>query len=168
MPKRIHAIPDHLLQTMTGDLSDDVLLLPAQVMLLTGLSIGALKERMRTRPPKPPHPEPREKPRAAVWYSLGSVRRYRVWLAEQAAINAHLEATRFASFAAFLHEARAADVWPFALVGPHQRPVDFGMTLRGDVAMTRADTCAWLTLADYLDARSQAAQAEQAATREES
>ena len=157
MPKRLQAIPDSLLQTMSGDLSDEVLLLPAQVMLLTGLSISALKERMRTRPPKPPHPEPREKPRAAVWYSLGSVRRYRVWLAEQAAINAHMGATRFETFAAFLREGLLDDRWPFAMVGPNRRPIDFGLTLRGAPSMARSDTCGWLTLDEYLDAQARSA-----------
>jgi hypothetical protein len=47
MPKRAHAIPDSLLGTMSGHLSDEVLSLPAQGGLLTGLSISALKERMR-------------------------------------------------------------------------------------------------------------------------
>jgi hypothetical protein len=51
MPKRVPAISDDLILREVGHLADEVLLLPAQVQLLTGLSIGQLKERMRTRPP---------------------------------------------------------------------------------------------------------------------
>lgn len=80
MPRRKHAIDDETLRREVGDLADEVLLLPQQVTLLTGLSVGQLKERQRTRPPKHPHPEPREKERKALWYSLGAVRRYREWV----------------------------------------------------------------------------------------
>lgn len=77
MPKRRHVIDDETLRREAGHLAGEVLLLPRQVALLTGLSIGQLKERLRTNPSKPPHPEPREKERKALWYSLGAVRRYR-------------------------------------------------------------------------------------------
>ena len=52
MPKRVPAIPDDILRCEVGHLADDVLLLPVQVTLLTGLSVGQLKERLRTRPPQ--------------------------------------------------------------------------------------------------------------------
>ena len=85
MPKRIPAIEDEILRREASDLSDEVLLLPRQVVLLTGLSTGMLKERLRTRPPQPPYPEPRERSCQALWYSI---RRFRVARAEQAAADA--------------------------------------------------------------------------------
>jgi hypothetical protein len=90
MPKRIPAIDDQILRREAGDLSDEVLLLPRQVALLTGLSVGILKERRRTRPPQPPFPEPRDRPGQVLWYSMGEIRRFRSARAEQAAIDAEL------------------------------------------------------------------------------
>ena len=66
MPKCVAVVSDDFILREVGHLADEVLLLPAQVQLLTGLSIGQLKERMRMSPPKPPHAEPRERKRAAV------------------------------------------------------------------------------------------------------
>lgn len=161
MPKRIPAIPDELLIREVGHLSDEVLLLPRQVQVLTGLSVSQLKERLRTRPPKPPHPEPRERPRDALWYSLGEIRRYRGLRAEQAEVNAEL-AKRGFGFAAWL-AGYPTDPWPFALVGPHKRPVDIWATIRGEAPMARTDAVAWLTLDDYLRERLRASLGETAA-----
>lgn len=55
MPKRIAAIPTDFLLREVASLDESVLLLPEQVMIFTGLTRGILKERMRTRPPQPPH-----------------------------------------------------------------------------------------------------------------
>jgi len=165
MPKRVPAIPDDILRREVGHLADDVLLLPVQVTLLTGLSVGQLKERLRTRPPQPPHPEPRERPREALWYSLGEVRRFRAHKVELAAMNAELAKLGFrAGFATWLNTGTVqSDPWPFALVGPHKRPVDAWATIRGEIAMGRADPISWLTLPGYLDARQKAALAQQRA-----
>lgn len=151
MPKRLAAIPDDVLIREAGHLSDELLLLPRQVQFLTGLSVGQLKERLRTRPPKPPHPEPREKPRDALWYSLGEIRRYRGARAEQAEVNAEL-ARRGFGFAAWLAN-HPSNPWPFALVGPNRRPVDIWATIRGEAPMSRTDGLAWFTLDDYLRER---------------
>ena len=161
MPKRIPAIPDDVLIREAGHLADEVLLLPRQVQVLTGLSVSQLKERLRTRPPKPPYPEPRERPRDALWYSLGEIRRYRGARAEQAEVNAEL-AKRGFGFAAWV-AGRPTDPWPFALVGPHRRPVDIWATIRGEVPMARTDRLAWLTLDGYLLERLRAEQDETAA-----
>jgi len=136
-------------------LSDDVLVLPEQMIIVTGFSVHQLKDRMRTRPPKPPLPEPREKPGQSVWYSMGAVRRYRQWAAEEQRINQATGRRRgdFSTFADWLNRGRTGDKWPMALVGKRQRPVDFWATLRGEVKMSRTDTCAWLTLGDYLERR---------------
>jgi hypothetical protein len=161
MPRRKPAIDDETLRREVGDLADEVLLLPQQVTLLTGLSVGQLKERQRTRPPKPPHPEPREKERKALWYSLGAVRRYREWVKEQAEVNAVIAKREPGGFAAWLNSADfQSEPWPFAMVGPFKRPVDAWATIRGEVNMGRIDVIRWLDLDQYLDARKNAAAAE--------
>lgn len=154
MPRRKPAIDDETLRREVGGLADEVLLLPQQVILLTGLSVGQLKERQRTRPPKPPHPEPREKERKALWYSLGAVRRYREWVKEQAEVNAVIAKRQPGGFAGWLNSADPpSQPWPFAIIGPFKLPVDVWATIRGEVAMGRADPIRWLTLVEYLDAR---------------
>ncbi|MGH8156968.1 MAG: hypothetical protein ACREPQ_02515 [Rhodanobacter sp.] len=155
MPRRSPAIDDDTLRREVGHLADDVLLLPQQVTLLTGLSPGMLKERLRTRPPKPPHPEPREGERKALWYSLGSVRRYRAWLSEQAEVNAVIkrkrERQRTPGFSSWLATA-GTDPWPIALLGPRRRPVDAWSTIRGEVEMGRGDRIQWMTRAEFVEA----------------
>lgn len=161
MPRRKPAIDDATLRREVGDLADEVLLLPQQVTLLTGLSVGQLKERQRTRPPKPPHPEPREKERKALWYSLGAVRRYREWVKEQAEVNAIIAKRQPGGFAGWLNSADLqSEPWPFAIVGPYKRPVDAWATIRGEVTMARVDPIRWLTVVEYLEARLVAAQAQ--------
>jgi hypothetical protein len=162
MPKRVPAIDDDTLHREVGHLADDLLLLPAQVTLITGLSVGQLRERLRTKPPQPPHPEPRERPREALWYSLGEVRRFRAWRAERAVLNAELVKRGFVpGFTAWLHaDDHASENWPFALIGPNRRPVDAWATIRGEILMGRTDTIQWLTLDQYLHARLASAQAQ--------
>ena len=165
MPRRKRAIDDETLRREAGTLADEVLLLPMQVLMICGLSEWQLKEHRRTRPPKPPHPEPRANPNAAPWYSLGACRHYRVWLQEQEAVNAVMakrkSETRFAGFAAWLNTADLqSDPWPCAIVGPYKRPVDFWATVRGEVAIGRQDACMWLSLGEYLDLRTESARME--------
>jgi hypothetical protein len=169
MPRRKPAIDDETLRREVGNLADEVLLLPVQVMLICGLSEWQLKEHRRTKPPKPPHPEPREKPRDAPWYSLGECRGYRKWKQEQAAANAVMAKRKaersFAGFVAWLNTANLqSEPWPFAITGPHRTPVDAWATIRGEVAMERTDPIEWLTLGEYLDARQKAALAEASST----
>lgn len=148
MPRRIAAVEDQTLLREVGHLSDEVLLLPRQVAFLTGLSVGMLAERLRTRPPKPPFPEPREKPRGALWYSLGSVRAYRSWLRDQTEAHGSV-IYRLSSFAAWLDadpdEWAPLHRYPIALVGLSRRPVDVWQTVRGEVAMSRSDSIVWMT-----------------------
>jgi len=169
MPRRKPAIDDETLRREVGNLADEVLLLPVQVVLICGLSEWQLKEHRRTRPPKPPHPEPREKPRAAPWYSLGACRHYRKWLQEQEAANAVMAKRKaqrqFTGFAMWLNTAQPqGEPWPCAIVGPYRTPVDAWATIRGEVAMERTDPIEWLTLGEYLDARQKAALAEASST----
>jgi len=157
MPRRKPAIDDETLRREVGDLADEVLLLPQQVALITGLSVGQLKERQRTRPPNPPHPEPREKERKALWYSLGAVRGYREWVKEQAAVNAAIAKRQFGGFAAWLNGADLqSEPWPCAMIGPFKRPVDAWATIRGEVSMGRSAFIRWLDLDQYLVARKSA------------
>jgi hypothetical protein len=95
---------------------------------------------------------------------LGSVRRYREWVKEQAQVNAVIAKRQPGGFAGWLNRADLqSDPWPFAVVGPHKRPVDAWATIRGEVGMARADPISWLTLLEYLDARQNAALAQQQA-----
>jgi len=166
MPARVPAVSDEVLRREVGMLADDVLLLPSQLIMLVGLSIDQLKERQRRKPPQPPHPEPREKPKQAVWYSLGEVRRFRAARAEKAAFDGEVNAEMARrgmnpGFAAWLNTAHVqSDPWPCAIVGPHGKPVDAWATIRGEVAMGRGDPIRWLSLDEYLDARQMAAMAE--------
>jgi hypothetical protein len=165
MSRRKRAIDDETLRREAGTLADEVLLLPVQVLMICGLSQWQLKEHGRTRPPKPPHPEPRANPDALPWYSLGACRYYRVWLQEQEAANAVMakrkSETRFSGFASWLNTADLrSDPWPCAVVGPYARPVDFWATVRGEVAIDHKDACKWLSLGDYLDLRTESARLE--------
>jgi len=166
MPARIPAVSDEVLRREVGMLADDVLLLPSQLILLVGLSVDQLKERQRRKPPQPPHPEPREKPKQSVWYSLGEVRRFRAARAEKAAFDVEVNAEMARrgmnpGFAAWLNTANGqSEPWPCAIVGPYRKPVDAWATIRGEVAMGRGDRIRWLSLDEYLDARQKAALAE--------
>lgn len=167
MPKRLPAITDEVLRREAHMLTDDAMLLPTQVIILTGLSDGQLKERRRLTPPKPPLPEPREGGHAGVWYSMGAIRAYLAERKEEAEINAELNkrdrVERELRFSAWLGTPNIATLWPFAVVGPHKRPVDIWATIRGEVAMGRADPIRWLSISEYLEARLKAAVAEQRA-----
>jgi hypothetical protein len=98
-----------------------------------------------------------------VWYSLGEVRRFREWRLHEAAVNAEMDRRKRLASSGFASWLNAADAepWPFALVGPHRRPVDVWATIRGEVVMARTDHVAWLSVEDYLRARLAAARAEQ-------
>jgi hypothetical protein len=100
------------------------------MIIVTGFSVYQLKDRMRTRPPKPTLPEPSEKPGQSGWYSMGAVRRYRQWAAEEQRIHQATGRRRgdFSTFAVWLNRRRIGDQWPMTLVGKRQRPVDFWAT----------------------------------------
>lgn len=152
MPKRVPAVTDEVLRREAGMLADDVRILPQQMAILTGLSVDALKERRRTRPPKPPLPEPRERAGNAVWYSMASVRHYRAWLREHAlagGVQSEQIPAPSASFGAWLNTAASDECWPMALVGATLHPVDFWATVRGEVTLCRKDLCVWLTALEY-------------------
>jgi hypothetical protein len=74
-------------------------------------------------------------------------------------MNAELAKLGFHSgFAMWINTGTVqSDPWPFALVGPHKRPVDAWATICGEVVMGRGDPISWLTLPEYLDARQKAA-----------
>ena len=155
MPRRVAAVSNEFLLREVSNLDDSVLLLPAQVMIFTGLSLGMLKERMRTRPPQPPHPMPREKSHTAIWYSLGEIRRFLRERAENAEIDRAI-AMKDRSFSMWVNTATPDELWPITLVGPHRKPVDFFAALRGEVPTTRKDHSKWMTLSEYMTAMKQA------------
>lgn len=57
--KRIPAASTDVLLREVASLDDNVLLLPQQVVIFTGLTRGVLNEWMCTRPPQAPFPMPR-------------------------------------------------------------------------------------------------------------
>lgn len=166
MPKRRPAIPDDVLLRELDTLSDSVRLLPTQVIIVTGLSVSQLKENQRRAPPRPPHPEPREKGHPGLWFTLGALRAYLATVQEQAAIDAELGRRPFERklrFSAWLGTHGIRTQWPCALVGPHKRPVDLFATIRGEIPMERTDKATWLTREAFLAALVAADKAETAA-----
>jgi hypothetical protein len=155
MPRRVAAVSTEFLLREVSHLDDSVLLLPQQVFIMTGLSLGMLKERMRTRPPQPPHPMPREKSHTAIWYSLGEIRRFLRERAENAELDRAI-AMKHRSFSMWINTAAPNEPWPITLVGPHRKPVDFFAALRGEVPTTRSDRSKWMTLSEYMAAMKQA------------
>ena len=151
----VAAVSTEFLMREVRHLDDSVLLLPQQVFILTGLSLGMLKERMRTRPPQPPHPMPREKSHTAIWYSLGEIRRFLKERAEHAEIDRTI-AMKHRSFSTWVSTATPDELWPITSVGPHRKPVDFFAALRGEVPTTRSDRSKWMTLSEYFTAMKQA------------
>jgi hypothetical protein len=154
VPKRIPAVSNEMILLYGTGLDDLVPLLPSQVILLTGLSEDQLRDRKRMRPPLPPFPSQR-KPGASVWYSIGSIREYLGWLTKEQKFNKEIGRRRgdFAAYPTFvdwLNTGKISDLWPMAIVGRQERPVDFWATVRGDVKMARSDTCEWMTLGNYL------------------
>lgn len=163
---RLPAIPDEVLRRELHMLSDDIRLLPTQVIMVAGLSVQQLKDKRGFDPPKPPRPLPREKGHSGLWYSLGELRAYLASVKEQAEIDAELGRRPFERklrFSAWLGSPHIDTRWPFALVGPHKRPVDLWATIRGDVPMSRNDKTAWLTRPAFLAALAAAEKAEGAA-----
>ena len=159
MPRREAAISDEVLRREAHSLSDDVLLLPEQVKIITGLSTDQLRERSRTRPPKPPLREPREGPHNAVWYSLGECRRYRATLKEDAELAARAAST--------LKGWKGDKLWPVAFIGQFRHPVNFWETVRGKFKMDVGDDARWMTRKEFNDARQLAVAMEEDARRAE-
>ncbi len=80
MAKKRDRISDELLISKdVWALDPSLPLSTRQVELITGLSMDQLKERRRTRPPKPPHPYrgDDDKRGSAVWYPLGEALAYK-------------------------------------------------------------------------------------------
>lgn len=144
-------------------LPDSTPLLPTQVIIVAGLTETQLKDKRRFDPPKPPHPMPREKGHPGLWYALGELRAYLASVKAQAEVDAELGRNHFEHklrFSAWVGMANIGTRWPFAMVGPHKRPVDIWATIRGEVTMGRGDKAGWLSVGEYLDARQKAALAE--------
>ena len=163
MPKRERAIPDEVLWREAHTLPDSTRLLPTQVIIVAGLTNAQLIHKRGFDPPKPPLPLPREKGHPGYWYSLGELRAYLASVKEQAEVDAELGRNPFEHklrFSAWLGTPNIGTRWPFAMVGPHKRPVDIWATIRGEVTMGRADKAQWLSVDEYLDARQKAALAE--------
>lgn len=157
MPKRIPAVSNEMILLYGKELDDLVQLLPSQVILLTGLSEDQLHDRKRMRPPLPPFPSQR-KPGASLWYSMGAIREYLDWLKKEQKFNKEIGRRRgdfvaYPTFGDWLNKGKIFDTWPMAILGKRERPVDFWATVRGDIKLSRSDTCEWMSLGDYLARR---------------
>lgn len=150
MPAKNDRIPDELLlSNRVWDLQRTLSLSPRQVELLTALSIDQLKERRRTRPPKPPLPFQAEDGKAglAVWYPLGEVLDYVRSLLPRLPSG---EPMAIRTFGEFIDRAMPSDSWPTARLQTGQ-PIDFFASLRiGDLVDPDAE-CEWLSLTEILD-----------------
>lgn len=154
MPKRSDRIADDLLLANgVWDLDPTLPLSPRQVSLITGLSVDQLKERRRTRPPKPPFPFRGidDRPGSALWYPLGEALDYKRTRLPRPlpALAPPIAPAR--TFATFLTQALPTDVWPFQRTQDGQW-IDFFTALRlGRWINPEGDgECIWLTLEAYL------------------
>ena len=147
MPKRgTDPIPSALLiSNGVYELDPDLRISPSQVVMLTGLSLGQLKEYRRTRPPTPPLPVPRDKKGSKVWYQLGEVLSWRAARSPQP--DAHVKGPP--TFHALVSRGTLADKWPFARTAVGQ-PVDFFASLRMADSLDHGAAVVWLSLEEYL------------------
>jgi hypothetical protein len=147
MPKRGNdPIPTALLiSNNVSQLDPDLRISPSQVVVLTGLSSGQLKEFRRTRPPTPPLTLPRDKKGAKVWYRLGEVLEWR--RARTPAATTRTKAPD--TFHAFIARGAFEDTWPFARTTEGQ-PLDFFASLRMADRLDHGAKIVWLSLDEYL------------------
>jgi hypothetical protein len=149
MPKKVDRIDDALLLANgVWDLDPTLPISPRQVELITDLSVDQLKERRRTRPPKPPRPfrGDDDKPGSAIWYPLGEALDYK----RSRLPDGFPAPTRSAqTFAAFLDTAAPDDRWPMARLQSGQL-IDFFASLRIADLLDPDAPCEWLSLTDIL------------------
>lgn len=163
MGKKALRIPDEVLREPSlWGLQRAALLTTPQVAFLIGMSVDQVKERRRTRPPKPPFPlkpDVDAKRGSAVWYALGDVLDY---LRSRMPTPESARALSFASFSTFMSSALPEDEWPFARAITGE-PVDLIASLRSGDLTDPEEECAWLSLADYLAQMGQWVQNQQSA-----
>lgn len=159
MPKRgDDPIPTAwLLSNHVHELDPDLRISPSQVVMLTGLSAGQLKEFRRTRPPTPPLTLPRDKRGAKVWYRLGDVLAWRRARTPQPSARPKGPDT----FHAFMSRGTLSDAWPFARTAEGQL-LDFFASLRMADRLDHGAEGVWLSLGEYLRSTSEWAAGERA------
>src|SRR6478752_5424775 len=116
MPRKRERIDDELLLANgVWEFDPSLPLSPRQVALITGLGLGQLKERRRTRPPQPPFPFRRDdaKPGTAVWYPLGEALNYKRERMPRTLPMLGSPTSPPLTFSAFLAQALPDDEWPF-------------------------------------------------------
>lgn len=156
MPRKRERIGDELLLANgVWELDPSLPLSPRQVALITGLGLGQLKERRRTRPPQPPFPFRRDdgKPGTAVWYPLGEALNYKRERMPRTLPTLVSRTSPPLTFSAFLAQALPDDEWPFQRTSEGLL-IDFFASLRLGLLsdQTGDGVCAWLSLSSYLDA----------------
>ncbi len=165
MGKKVLRIPDDVSRDPSlWGLQRGALLTTPRVAFLIGKSVDQVKERRRTRPPKPPlplKPDVDAKRGSAVWYALGDVLDY---LRSRMPTVETARAPSFASFSTFISSALSQDEWPFARAITGE-PVDLIASLRSGDLTDPEEECAWLSLAvaDYLAQMGQWVQNQQSA-----
>ena len=154
MAKREKPISDDLLISNGVYRLDKHLPLSArQVALITDLSVDQLKERRRTRPPKPPLALKRENEDAesnAVWYPLGEVLAYRASRAARDVPDIVMQ-RGIKTFAEFIAHGGPADQWPFTQTREGLL-IDFFAALRMGEWIDPEGECGWMTKGAYLTA----------------
>jgi len=164
MPKRgADPIPaEWLLTNRVHELDDDLRLSPAQVVMMTGLSLDMLKEHRRTRPPKPPLAILREKKGAKVWYRLADVLD---WRRAKNPNVASKPRKGIDTFHGFMARGMPDDQWVFARTREGQ-PVDYFASLRFSDLLDHGAECVWLSLDEYLRTADEWARVERAKAQE--
>jgi hypothetical protein len=156
--KREKPISDALLMSNgIWDLDPHLPLSARQVALITDLSVDQLKERRRTRPPKPPLTLQREEDDGAlraVWYPLGEVLAYKQSRLTRVLPPPARPHTTINTFGTFLRFGLPSDQWVFAHTVENQ-PIDFFASLRLGNLIDPDGECGWLTMDEYLSEMSE-------------
>ena len=167
MPRKRERIGDELLLANgVWELDPSLPLTARQVALITGLGIGQLKERRRTRPPQPPFTFRRDdaRPGSAVWYPLGEALSYKRERMPRILPALTSPTLPILTFTAFIEKALPHQKWPFQRAADGSL-VDFFASLRlGPMSDPNGDAdCLWLTFKTYLDTMAQWAAQNQSA-----
>ena len=152
MPRKVEKISDELLLSNGVYDKDPLLPLSArQVALMTDLSVDQLKERRRTRPPKPPlafnRGDDADKTRA-IWYPLGEVLDYRHQRLARP-LPATVIRPAIATFTELMARGTSDDEWPFAQTTAGM-PVDFFLSLTMGEQIDSEGEVGWQSMQAYL------------------
>lgn len=157
MPKQTPTVPNDLLLAKLGDreaLSDELWLVSSQVGMLLGRSLDQLDEDRKAGVPPPFIPLGPK----SVRYKLGSVRDHMLNRQEYSNTTEARLASKSAllSFSSWMDTALPSDERPF-LIRRNGGPVDFWRSLSMGESLEGDEECVWLSFAEYLARRRDAA-----------